>query len=1137
MGNRWKRHRFKGIQVLAILAALVLGSIGSSSPTGAQTSFVTRSGTSLVLDGSPYKFIGGNRFGLGNYNNIYACGPGDQNILDSVIGNLAAYSVNGMRFWAFQSFTNGGTNWSAFDAVLQTAAKYNVRLVFTLENQWQDCTGGGYKYDTWYASGYLSPYGSYPISFRDYVNRVVTRYKDNPYILMWQLMNEAEIKTTGGSCGDATTLYNFAQTMSSYIKSIDPNHLVNLGTIGTGQCGTSGSNYQNLYSISTIDVVEAHDYGDPTDALPPAIVADLNVAKTLNKPFFMGEAGIPKSSYTLSQRASLFDSKISALFSNGGAGYQIWQWDTTTTNGGTSCSGFDSFCYTGGDPLLDVINNNALKFGISGTTTTTTSSTSSTSTTSTSTTSTTTTTSSTTTTTTPSTTTTTTTLPPSTTTTTTTTLPPSTTTTTTTTTLPPSSVRQYNVSVDPGGGRVLVDGSPITAQATYTWNSNSTHTLDPDSPYVISSGKKQKVFTSWNDGSIDDPRVISVNSNANYSARWKTEYYLNTTSPHGVSSGKGWYTEGTTVTAAISSSASGGSGIDYVATGSTLDAGGFVNGTSRTVTMDAPHTVDWQWKTEYQLTVDVAPSNAGFSSPSLGSHWYGQGAVVPLTASPAGSYTFTYWLLDGVKVGSSSAYTVLVDGPHVLTAVFQPETLPQPFDFKMSIDQSSIAVTQGSSLSTIVNLILLSGSPETLTLSVSGLPPGALFSFAQTTGIPTFSSKLMVTTYPETPAGNYGIMIQGTSSTLTRSITYILTVGEKVPPIHSLAIGVFPSYAGAVEPSAGVYTFVQNSSVTIRASPQDPWSLSYWLVDGTLFGNGSSVTLFVDHDIKVEAVFAQLIAQPQLNPELSHMISISVLGSMSSKILIDQAEYTMPVNIEWQPGSMHIVSVKPVLYEGAGVRYVFSGWIGTIDSPNSDLSIVVDRDLRLVATYQRQYLLSVDFRDGSGRPVTPESYHILDDGGSVLLLTNSSSWVNADSRWLVFSVTWLGSNVQPEGLTFTADKPKIVTIPLSVSTQKVRVLDIFGRPVSGASVNLVTSGGGQFVKLTDVNGTAEFQEIPSRFKGTVTVTGIPMPIESSDTGPNEIVLVHFFTFPVLALLTTTTFGSLLLKARKSLRMH
>ena len=302
--------------------------------------FVTANGRSLSLAGSPYKFVGVNRY---NLITIDPAGPAYQGCggawseaeLASWFPELRDQGVNAVRFWAFQRFTANGTDFSRLDYVLSLAEQYNIKVIPTFENQWQDCTEGGYKYDSWYASGYLSPYGPYTMSFRNYVGAVVNRYKNDHRILMWQLMNEAEIKTIGGQCGNPETLKSFAADVSAYIKSIDANHLVNIGTMGGGQCGTQGSQYQTLHDIPTVDVCEYHDYNSPTAPMPGdqwnGLQVRFNQCNALNKPLFIGEAGIKSNCsdpdcYTQQQRADLMDAKMAAFYNAGGVGYAIWSY-------------------------------------------------------------------------------------------------------------------------------------------------------------------------------------------------------------------------------------------------------------------------------------------------------------------------------------------------------------------------------------------------------------------------------------------------------------------------------------------------------------------------------------------------------------------------------------------------------------------------------------------------------------------------------------------------------------------------------------------------------------------------------------------------------------------------------------------
>jgi mannan endo-1,4-beta-mannosidase len=183
-------------------------------------------------------------------------------------------------------------------------------------------------------------------------------------------MNEAESKTADGSA-NPEALYAFTRDMSEFVKSIDPNHLITLGTTVGGQPGIGGENYEQLHSLNTMDFLDFHDYGADDKALPGSagetnssdtLSAAMDIAKELNKPILVGEAGMMAcGSYegsqpeTVQSRAQKFDAKINAFFKNGGAGYLVWVWDPTS-----ECA----YDFTTDDPLNAVLTKTNRKLWI-----------------------------------------------------------------------------------------------------------------------------------------------------------------------------------------------------------------------------------------------------------------------------------------------------------------------------------------------------------------------------------------------------------------------------------------------------------------------------------------------------------------------------------------------------------------------------------------------------------------------------------------------------------------------------------------------------------------------------------------------------------------------------------------------------
>jgi mannan endo-1,4-beta-mannosidase len=334
--------------------------IGGHARASAASGYVTAEGTRLTLDGQPYRFTGLNYY---NANSRGDCGYAPSDLAED-FGNWGP-AVNVLRAWFFQDLAtrNGVRDWTTFDHTLAVAREHGIRIIATLTNQWGECEeASSYKTESWYARGYKErPPGSrLPVSYREYVAQIVTRYRDDPTILAWQLVNEAEDAATPvGPCRPTATatLTAFATDVGGLIKSIDPNHLVSLGTMGSGQCGASWTDYETVHASSDIDLCEYHDYGAPPRPMPGdawnGLALRIAQCHALNKPLFVGESGIWTTDIGgLAARAAAFRAKLSAQLSAGVVGVVPWTW-IDGAHGGSH--GTDGFGIGPGDPVLAVL--------------------------------------------------------------------------------------------------------------------------------------------------------------------------------------------------------------------------------------------------------------------------------------------------------------------------------------------------------------------------------------------------------------------------------------------------------------------------------------------------------------------------------------------------------------------------------------------------------------------------------------------------------------------------------------------------------------------------------------------------------------------------------------------------------------
>lgn len=354
---------------LLILAGRESAHVASGSP-----GFVTANGSDLELDGQPYRFTGLNIYNA-NSNGWCWYEMATGNEMDDALTSIGP-GKKVIRSWFFQPMaTDGGVrNWSRFDNTLSVAAAHGYRVVVTLTDQWGECGAVGdqgqlsyHKTADWYTTGYMSPDPGMLSSYRDWVAEVVNRYKDNPTVLMWELINEAEVKESLQSgclpgSGSFEILYGWAEDVSRLVKSIDPNHLVTLGA-QPGHCGAIGTQYQeyqDLHGIPAIDVCTAHDYMYGA-AMPGHIQAGIDLCTAINKPIFIGEVGMSPNQLPggqLIDRAEVIAAKRDAQVPAGIDGILAWAW----SNLGSTLDRTD---IGPGDPALEalILDDNCPGFG------------------------------------------------------------------------------------------------------------------------------------------------------------------------------------------------------------------------------------------------------------------------------------------------------------------------------------------------------------------------------------------------------------------------------------------------------------------------------------------------------------------------------------------------------------------------------------------------------------------------------------------------------------------------------------------------------------------------------------------------------------------------------------------------------
>ena len=435
-------------------------------------------------------------------------------------------------------------------------------------------------------------------------------------------------------------------------------------------------------------------------------------------------------------------------------------------------------------------------------------------------------------------------------------------------------VRQYTLTSNtPTNGSI--SGSAVDGK--YLTGTTATLTAVPAAGYA---------FTGWTGAAAGTTNPVSLlmDTDKTIGATFTRQYTLSSgTVSHGTISGivsGGKYLTGTNATLTAVPAAG------YAFTGWTGNATGIDNPLS--LLMDADKTIGANFTRQYTLTASVL--NNGTISGVAVDGKYLTGTTAMLTAIPAAGYAFTGW--TGAASGTVNPLSLLMNGDRTIGA-----------NFTRQYSLTASALSDGSISGIAVDGKYLTGTTATLTAV-----PAAGYAFTGWTGDAT-----------------------GTVNPLSLLMDGDKTIGAAFIRQYTLtASAVSNGTIGGIV-SGGKY--LTGTSATLTAVPAAGYVFTGWT--GAASGTTNPLSLLMDADKTIGANFTR---QYTLTSGTATNGSINGIVAGGKYLTGTTAELTAVPN----PG------------------YVFTGWTGAASGTANPLSVLMNGDKTIGATFTRQYTLTTD---------------------------------------------------------------------------------------------------------------------------------------------------------------------------------
>jgi hypothetical protein len=333
------------------------------------------------------------------------------------------------------------------------------------------------------------------------------------------------------------------------------------------------------------------------------------------------------------------------------------------------------------------------------------------------------------------------------------------------------------------------------------------------------------------------------------------------------------------------------------------------------------------------LTIQICPTEGGWSSPEPGTHEYELGTIVEITAMPEGDmWEFVGWT-GGVANPESLTTTV---------TMYYNQTVKANFEQKFTSLTMKVYPENGGWTDPEPGSYIYEKND---TVNISATPADG-FRFVKwkcNVADPYNPNTVVYMTYNETVTAHFE------------------------PLTSKLTMQVYPQNGGWTNPDVGVHTYETGSVVTVTAESAEGYRFTHWS-DNVSDPASQTTTILVNADKRVKAYFepVQYILQISVNPEVGGRTEPGV------------GKYTYNAG--------ETVEITAVPAEG----YEFAGWSGPmIEDPDSaTITVTMYQNKQIIANFRpAQYTLILSVYPDSGGRLEPEVGEHLYNAGEVVEVT------------------------------------------------------------------------------------------------------------------------------------------------------